>query len=77
MIGTAEAEVIGTAEAAERLGVTHQQLRRELLMRELAGLDSYKRVGRGRIIRPDQMEELRRWLRKRGLLAGGDGPKVA
>jgi hypothetical protein len=60
--------VESNTELAERLGVTPPQLRRELLFVEAAGLARFRRIGKARVVAADQVETVRAWLERRGLL---------
>jgi hypothetical protein len=53
------------------LGVTGDQLRRELHMLEAAGLAKFERIGRARVVQDGQLPFVRDWLQRRGLLGRG------
>jgi hypothetical protein len=56
---------------AGELGLTNDQLRRELHLLECAGLAQFERIGRARVVLDNQLPFLRDWLSKRGLLSRG------
>jgi hypothetical protein len=55
-------------ELAARFGIREESLRRELLAVEAADLARFRRVGRARVISDDQVQVVRGWLERRGLL---------
>jgi hypothetical protein len=63
---------MSNTERAAEFGVTSDQLRRECLMMEAAGLIRFRRVGTARLIEDGQVEQVKGWLRRRGLLAAAE-----
>jgi hypothetical protein len=57
------------AEAARDLAVPPWRLRRECEILELAGTMQFERLAHLRIIRAEQLPQLRAWLERRGLLS--------
>jgi DNA-binding GntR family transcriptional regulator len=60
--------MISNRQLAKKLGVSDSVLRRELLGVEAAGLVHFERIGLARIIEDSQIQAIRDWLERRGLL---------
>jgi hypothetical protein len=73
----AEQQHFTAAELARRFGLPAWRVRRELEVMELAGKLRRGRAGQCLLVYAHQLPAVEAWLRERGFLADGDGPKAA